>query len=72
MDELRVICRSLVGLISKEMDHQDSVLLGHPISTFRNNIPSPSSRFETSRNNILALEDDGMIGLSRDVSSYLF
>ena len=46
------------------------ILLGHRISTFRSNVSSPSSRFETSKNNILALEDEGVIGLSRDVASY--
>jgi len=45
-------------------------LLDHRISTFRSKLSSPSSRFETSKNKILALEDEGVIGLSRDVVSY--
>jgi hypothetical protein len=46
------------------------ILLGHRISTFRSNVSSPSSRFETSKNSILALEVEGVIGLSRDLAAY--
>jgi hypothetical protein len=63
--KLRVICRSFIGLISRNVAHQ-----GHRISTFRSNVSSPSSRFETYKNDILALEDECVIGLSSDVASY--
>jgi len=63
--KLRVICRSFIGLISRNVAHQDSRSSGS--SNFD---VSKQRRFETSKNDILALEDECVIGLSSDVASY--
>ena len=68
--KLRVICPSFVGLISKNVAHQDSRSSGSSNFDVSKQRIATIFKVRKSKNDILVLGDEGVIGLSRDIASY--
>jgi hypothetical protein len=68
--KLRVICRSFVDKISKNVAHQDSRSSGSLNFDVSKQRIATIFKVRKSKNDILALGDEDVIGLSRDVASY--